>query len=102
VCDRYRVVHSVGGGLDSIGASGLFGSSKENHDGDCLRVAADRSRFGEANLDAVTADPGVAWAEPVTGPYDVIAAVQDDPPEVLKRLELPGVTRTITCPAAGS
>jgi len=53
-------------------------------------------------LDAVTADSGVAWAEPVTGPYDVIAAFQDSPPEVLERLELPGVTRTITCPTAGS
>jgi hypothetical protein len=53
-------------------------------------------------LDAVNADPGVAWADSISGPYDVIAAFQDNLPEVLKRLDLPGVTRTITCPAAGS
>jgi hypothetical protein len=53
-------------------------------------------------LAAVTADPGVAWADPVTGPFDVIAALEADPREVLERLALPGVTRTITCPAVGS
>lgn len=53
-------------------------------------------------LEAVAADPGIAWADPVTGPYDVIAAFEADPPEVLARLDLPGVTRSITCPAAGS
>lgn len=51
-------------------------------------------------LDAVTTDPEVVWADPVTGPYDVIAALEGNPPEVLARLQLPGVTRTITCPAA--
>lgn len=50
----------------------------------------------------VTSDSDVAWADPVTGPYDVIAAVEGSPPEVLARLELPGVTRTITCPAGTS
>lgn len=50
-------------------------------------------------LDAVTADPGVVWADPVTGPYDVIAAFQGSPEEVLERLTVPGLTRTITCPA---
>lgn len=49
-------------------------------------------------LDAVNADPEVAWADPVSGPYDVIAAFEGHPPEVLARLELPGVTRTVTCP----
>jgi hypothetical protein len=53
----------------------------------------------QATLDAITADPGVAWADPVTGPYDVIAACRGDAQEMLERLDLPGVTRTITCPA---
>ena len=56
----------------------------------------------QETLDVVGADPGVVWADPVTGPYDVIAALQVDPPEVFERLELPGVTRTLTCPAATS
>jgi hypothetical protein len=50
-------------------------------------------------LETVAADPGIAWADPVTGPYDVIAAFEGRPAEVLERLDLPGVTRTITCPA---
>lgn len=53
-------------------------------------------------LDEVAADPGIAWAEPVTGPYDVIAAVQGSPRDVLDRLELGSVTRTITCPVGRS
>lgn len=53
-------------------------------------------------LATVAADPAVAWADPVTGPFDVIAAIEEDPREVLERLALPGVTRTITCPVAGS
>lgn len=52
----------------------------------------------EQTLDALTAEPAVAWVDPVAGPYDVIAAFQDSPPEVFARLDLPGVTRTITCP----
>lgn len=55
----------------------------------------------EQTLDALTAEPAVAWADPIAGPYDVVAAFEDSPPEVFARLELPGVTRTITCPTGG-
>jgi hypothetical protein len=55
----------------------------------------------EQTLDALTAEPAVASADPIAGPYDVVAAFEDSPPEVFARLELPGVTRTITCPTGG-
>ena len=54
----------------------------------------------ERTLDAITADPEVAWADQITGPYDLIAAVQGSPHEVLQRLEQTHVTRNITCPVA--
>jgi hypothetical protein len=53
----------------------------------------------QATLDAITADPESPGRIPVTGPYDVIAACQGNAREVSEWLELPGVTRTITCPA---
>jgi hypothetical protein len=56
----------------------------------------------ERTLTALNAAPAVAWADPIAGPYDVIAAFQDSPPEVFARLKLPGVTRTITCPTDGT
>lgn len=54
----------------------------------------------QETVDIVSGDAGVAWADPITGPYDVIAALEADPHEVLPRLRLPGGTRTITCPTA--
>ena len=44
----------------------------------------------QETVDIVSGDPGVAWADPITGPYDVIAALEADPHEVLPRLRLPG------------
>jgi hypothetical protein len=98
VSDGRGVVGSVVAGLDSVDAA----------DQSFLRRITMLTAYVllqtevgsvQATLDAITADPGVAWADPVTGPYDVIAACQGNPREVLERLELPGVTRTITCPA---
>jgi hypothetical protein len=56
----------------------------------------------DQTLDALTAEPAVARADPIVGPYEGIAAFQDSPPEVFARLELPGVTGTITCPTGGA
>lgn len=53
----------------------------------------------EQILEEISGSPGVAWADPVAGPYDVIAAFEEDSPEVLERLGLDGVIRTVTCPA---
>jgi hypothetical protein len=53
-------------------------------------------------LDALAADREVAWVDPIAGPYDLIAAVDGNPAEVLERVDLLGVTRTITCPAGGA
>ena len=50
--------------------------------------------------------PGVHSAEYVTGPYDVVARVGADTAEVLQRdvvdkvQQVPGITRTLTCPIA--
>jgi uncharacterized protein with GYD domain len=56
----------------------------------------------ERVLGAVAADPGVSWADPVTGPYDVVAAVSARAEEVVPRLQQnlsgSGVVRTVTCP----
>lgn len=56
----------------------------------------------EEVLDAVAADPGVSWADPVTGPYDMVAAISAPPGEVVPRLQdklsASGATRTVTCP----
>ncbi|HSJ21679.1 MAG TPA: Lrp/AsnC family transcriptional regulator [Nocardioidaceae bacterium] len=56
----------------------------------------------EEVLGAVAADPGVSWADPVTGPYDVVAAVSARAEEVVPRLQQnlsgTGVIRTVTCP----
>jgi uncharacterized protein with GYD domain len=56
----------------------------------------------EEVLGAVVADPGVSWADPVTGPYDVVAAVSARAEEVVPRLQQnlsgTGVIRTVTCP----
>lgn len=56
----------------------------------------------EEVLDAVVADPGVSWADPVTGPYDMVAAISAPPGEVVPRLQDKlsgsGATRTVTCP----
>jgi hypothetical protein len=56
----------------------------------------------EEVLGAVSADPGVSWADPVTGPYDVVAAVSARAEEVVPRLQQnlsgAGVIRTVTCP----
>jgi hypothetical protein len=56
----------------------------------------------EEVLGAVAADPGISWADPVTGPYDVVAAVSARAEEVVPRLQQnlsgTGVIRTVTCP----
>jgi uncharacterized protein with GYD domain len=56
----------------------------------------------EEVLGAVAADPGVSWADPVTGPYDVVAAVSARAEDVVPRLQQSlsgsGVIRTVTCP----
>jgi hypothetical protein len=76
--------------------------SKENHVVTAYVLLQTEVGWVERTLDALTAAPAVAWADPIAGPYDVIAAFQDSPPEVFARLELPGVTRTITCPTGGT
>jgi uncharacterized protein with GYD domain len=56
----------------------------------------------EEVLGAVASDPGVSWADPVTGPYDVVAAVsaraEDVVPRLQQNLSGTGVIRTVTCP----
>jgi hypothetical protein len=56
----------------------------------------------EEVLGTVSADPGVSWADPVAGPYDMVAAISAAPGDVVKRLQHKlagaGVTRTVTCP----
>lgn len=56
----------------------------------------------EEVLGTVAADPGVSWADPVTGPYDMVAAISAPVGEVIPRLQdklsEAGVTRTVTCP----
>lgn len=48
--------------------------------------------------------PGVTAAEDVTGPYDVIVRAQADTVDTLGQLvvakvqNVPGITRTLTCP----
>jgi hypothetical protein len=58
----------------------------------------------EEVLDAVAADPGVSWADPVTGPYDMVAAISaplgEFIPRIHGKLSGSGVTRTITCPTS--
>jgi DNA-binding Lrp family transcriptional regulator len=50
--------------------------------------------------------PGVQSAEYVTGPYDVVARVGADTLDALHRdvvdkvQQVPGITRTLTCPIA--
>lgn len=57
-----------------------------------------------AVAEAIAGLPGVAAAEDVTGPYDVIARVAAEDIDVLGRTVLgpiqniPGITRTLTCP----
>jgi len=52
--------------------------------------------------------PGVRSSEYVTGPYDVVARVGADTLDELHRdvaptvQRIPGITRTLTCPVAGS
>ncbi len=53
--------------------------------------------------EAIRAVPGVASAEDVTGPYDVIARVEAATVDELGKLviariqDVPGITRTLTC-----
>lgn len=48
----------------------------------------------------LAADSRVARVDPVTGPYDLIAAVDSDPGGLVAMLGgSRGVTRTLTCPA---
>lgn len=53
--------------------------------------------------EAIGGITGVAMAEDVTGPYDVIARVEAENVDELGRLviaklqEVPGITRTLTC-----
>jgi hypothetical protein len=60
----------------------------------------------EEVLGTVAADPGVSWADPVTGPYDMVAAITAPVDEVVPRLQDQwsgsGVTRTVTCPTGSS
>lgn len=52
---------------------------------------------------AIQGVPGVAGADEVTGPYDVIARIQAESVDDLGRLviaqiqDVPGITRTTTC-----
>ncbi len=49
----------------------------------------------------LASDGRVARVDPVTGPYDLIAAVDSDPGGLVAMLGgSVGVTRTITCPVA--
>jgi hypothetical protein len=42
--------------------------------------------------------PGVTFADAVTGPYDLVVALDGDGTQALGALQkLPGVTRTISC-----
>jgi hypothetical protein len=42
--------------------------------------------------------PGVTFADAVTGPYDLVVALEGDGSQALGALQkLPGVTRTISC-----
>ena len=42
--------------------------------------------------------PGVTFADAVTGPYDLVVALDGDGSQALGALQkLPGVTRTISC-----
>jgi AsnC-like helix-turn-helix protein len=42
--------------------------------------------------------PGVTFADAVTGPYDLVVALEGDGVQALGALQkLPGVTRTISC-----
>ncbi|HEX6875352.1 MAG TPA: Lrp/AsnC family transcriptional regulator [Nocardioidaceae bacterium] len=56
----------------------------------------------EEVLGTVVADPGVSWADPVTGPYDMVAAISAPLGEVIPRLQDKlsgsGAVRTVTCP----
>lgn len=53
--------------------------------------------------DAVAAIEGVAHADEVTGPYDIIVRIEADSVEALGKLviakvqDVPGITRTLTC-----
>lgn len=53
--------------------------------------------------ESIRAVPGVASAEDVTGPYDVIARVEAATVDELGKLviakiqDVPGITRTLTC-----
>lgn len=57
---------------------------------------------------AITAIDGVENAENVTGPYDVIARVEGPSVDELGTLvvtriqQVPGITRTLTCPVVRS
>ncbi len=54
--------------------------------------------------EAAAALPGVATADDVTGPYDVIVKASADDVDELGRMvvsavqSIPGITRTLTCP----
>ncbi len=53
--------------------------------------------------EAIAVVPGVALAEDVTGPYDVIARVEASSVDELGKMviskiqDVPGITRTLTC-----
>lgn len=69
-----------------------------------------QTEVGRAEVVAkqLAALPGVVTAESVTGPYDVVLRISADTLAVLQSDVVPavqqvsGITRTLTCPIAGS
>jgi DNA-binding Lrp family transcriptional regulator len=65
-----------------------------------------QTEVGKMNAvaDAIRALPGITQADSVTGPYDVIARADVSTMDELGRKvlsavqQIPGITRTITCP----
>jgi DNA-binding Lrp family transcriptional regulator len=65
-----------------------------------------QTEVGKMNTvaDAIRALPGITQADAVTGPYDVIARADVSTMDELGRKvlsavqQIPGITRTITCP----
>jgi DNA-binding Lrp family transcriptional regulator len=69
-----------------------------------------QTEVGRAEVVAkqLAALPGVVSAEYVTGPYDVVLRISADTPAVLQAdvvpavQQVPGITRTLTCPIASA
>lgn len=68
-----------------------------------------QTEVGRAEVVAkqVAALPGVVCSEYVTGPYDVVVRVGADDDEAVQGIvgavqQVEGITRTLTCPIAGT